>query len=366
MRVGLVVDELARGGTERQFTLLAQALADAGVGVEVFVLKPIADAGRDQLEVLRSAGVRAIGGGAGAYPSWLRRFAPDVVQVAMLRTSLLAAAYSLTPGAPPLVMSRRYLSSARQDSWLRTRATRAALRQASAIIANSRLAAEDSSKVEGVPLERYTVIGNIIPESAFASVPPARIDTDLPVIVNVASLRPQKGHVHLVEAAALLADRGRPVTVLCLGDDERWPETAAQVRRQVSEAGVDVRLLGDVADPRPYLAAADVVAQASVAEGLSNALLEAMAAGRPIVATGVGGTADVLLESGPDCGAAAAPAGLVVPPADAVALAEAIGEMLTSPQRAAAFGEAARRRARTHDAEAAVAAHLALYRAVLG
>ena len=359
MRVGLVVDELARGGTERQYTLLACALADAGVDVEVFVLKPVTDAGRAQLALLQAAGVRAIGGGAGAYPKWIRRFAPDVVQVAMLRTSLLAAAYSLRPGAPPLIMSRRYLASARQDSPLRTVATRVSLHRAAAIIANSALAAADSAATEGVPIERFTVISNIIPESAFEPAPLAHIDTDLPMIVNVASLRPQKGHTYLVEAAAMLAAEGRPVTVLCLGDDERWPDTAAEVRDQIAAAGVDVRLLGDVADPKPYLAAADGVVQASVAEGLSNALLEAMAAGRPIVATDVGGTAEVLVGG-------EHPGGIVVPSADPAALADAIRGLLDSPDHAAELAANARRRARAHDADAAVAAHLALYRSLLG
>jgi glycosyltransferase involved in cell wall biosynthesis len=365
MRVGLVVDELARGGTERQFTLLACALAEAGLDVEVFVLKPLSDAGREQLALLKAAGVRTIGTGPRAYPAWIRRFQPDIVQVAMLRTSLIAAAYSLRPGAPPLIMSRRYMASARRDSQLRTAATRASLRRASAIIANSALAAADSAEVEGVPQERYTVIGNIIPESAFELAVPAHIDTDLPVIVNVASLRSQKGHTYLVEAAALLAAEGRPVSVLCLGDVKRWPDTAAHVREQIAAAGVDVRLLGDVADPKPYLAAADVVVQASVAEGLSNSLLEAMAAGRPIVATDVGGTAEVLV-AGDDAESTPAPGGIVVPPADSAALADAIRGLLESPDHAAALAANARQRARTHDADAAVAAHLALYRAVLG
>ncbi len=124
------------------------------------------------------------------------------------------------------------------------------------------------------------MIGNIVDTSAFERAEPARIETNLPVIVNVAIAAAAEGHAHLAAAAQLLAGQGRPVTVMCLGDDIRWPDAAAEVHELIAKAGVDVRLLGDVPDPRPYLAAADVVVQASVAEGLSNSLLEAMAAGR--------------------------------------------------------------------------------------
>ncbi len=96
------------------------------------------------------------------------------------------------------------------------------------------------------------------------------------------------------------------------------------------------RLRGGVDDMPGFLAGLDVAVLCSHAEGMSNALLEYMAAGRPIVATAVG-AAPTLIEHEVH--------GLLVPPGDAVRLAEAIGRLLVDRRLAQRLGESARRRA---------------------
>ena len=103
--------------------------------------------------------------------------------------------------------------------------------------------------------------------------------------------------------------------------------------RRAAPAGV--RFVGDVPDVAPYLRAADAFVLPSSAEGLSNALLEAMAAGLPVVATAVGGTVD-LIEPGES--------GWLVPPGDRIALADAIGSVLRDAGLRERLGESARRR----------------------
>jgi glycosyltransferase involved in cell wall biosynthesis len=93
------------------------------------------------------------------------------------------------------------------------------------------------------------------------------------------------------------------------------------------------------------LAGLDVAVLPSLSEGMSNALLEYMAAGKAIVATAVGGNVD-LIEPGVH--------GLLVPPGDAPRLAAAIGELLIHPDRAARLGRNARRRAEKHYNRAAM------------
>jgi glycosyltransferase involved in cell wall biosynthesis len=94
-------------------------------------------------------------------------------------------------------------------------------------------------------------------------------------------------------------------------------------------------LLGPTRDVEKYLAAADVFALSSEAEGFSNALLEAMSSSLACVATDVGGNAEALADG----------AGVVTPPGDADALATALTEILGDERRRGELGEAARRRA---------------------
>ena len=96
-----------------------------------------------------------------------------------------------------------------------------------------------------------------------------------------------------------------------------------------------VRFLGTLADPWPLLAAADIFALPSLWEGMPNALLEAMAAGLPSVATAVGAVPEMVADGRE---------ALVVPPGDAGALARALAELATWPTRRREMGALARRR----------------------
>jgi glycosyltransferase involved in cell wall biosynthesis len=115
-----------------------------------------------------------------------------------------------------------------------------------------------------------------------------------------------------------------------------------------------VRFAGFQADVRPFLEAATVFVLPSTVEGLSNALLEAMAVGLPAVATRVGGTEDVVIDGR---------TALLVPPHDPEALAEALTALLTAPERAREMGREARDRVVERYSLGLVAStYLALYR----
>jgi glycosyltransferase involved in cell wall biosynthesis len=96
-----------------------------------------------------------------------------------------------------------------------------------------------------------------------------------------------------------------------------------------------VRFLGTLADPWPLLAAADIFALPSLWEGMPNALLEALAAGRPAVATAVGAVPEMVVDGRE---------ALVVPPGDTGALARALAELAASPARRREMGALARQR----------------------
>src|SRR5439155_27130265 len=121
------------------------------------------------------------------------------------------------------------------------------------------------------------------------------------------------------------------------GQGEQRPE----LERLISELSLSNRfeLIGPVSDVPAFLAAVDVAVLPSHAEGMSNALLEYMAAGRSVVATDVGANGH-LLRGGE--------LGVLVPPNDPAALAAALGRLLAEPARAAWLGAVARRHVQAH------------------
>lgn len=147
---------------------------------------------------------------------------------------------------------------------------------------------------------------------------------DGPLIVHVGNIRPLKGHRTLIAATRRLADMVPDVLVVSIGN-EKAAGDLERVREQATTAGIDasLRFLGLRTDARAFLAAADVVVNPSDAEGLPLVVLEALALGRPVVATAVGGVPSVIRDR---------ETGLLVPPANPDALATALAEALAAPE----------------------------------
>jgi glycosyltransferase involved in cell wall biosynthesis len=139
--------------------------------------------------------------------------------------------------------------------------------------------------------------------------------------------------------------------LLLIGDG---PERTG-LQRMADRLEIDARFLGARTDVSRFLARADVVVLPSLSEGSSNAVMEAMAAGRAVVATSVGGTPE-LLEG----------RGVLVPPADPAALAEGIHQLLSDPDAAADLARTAREWAMVNlTADVMVDRYVALYRQLL-
>jgi glycosyltransferase involved in cell wall biosynthesis len=152
--------------------------------------------------------------------------------------------------------------------------------------------------------------------------------------VAIGSLYPVKGHRFLLEALALLAERYPRLHVAIAGRGE----LEAGLRARARDLRVEGRfhLLGLRSDIANLLAAADVFVLPSLSEGVPLAVLEAMLAGRPIVATAVGDVPTVLMDGR---------AGVLVPPGDAAALASGLAQLLADPTQARRLSTAASERA---------------------
>jgi glycosyltransferase involved in cell wall biosynthesis len=218
---------------------------------------------------------------------------------------------------------------------------RAALRTAVAlsdsIVAVSRSLANDISRDLLVRRSRVEVIANgvraVIGDGAVVR-QQLGIGCDDRLVVAVGNLYPVKGHVYLIDAVADLADQHPRLHLAIAGRGDLDAELTAHARRR--RIADRVHLLGLRADVGAVLAAADVFALPSLSEGLPLALLEAMFAGRPIVASDVGEVAMALGRG---------EAGLLVPPGDVTALAAALNGLLTNPDRARTLAACAQQRA---------------------
>ena len=182
---------------------------------------------------------------------------------------------------------------------------------------------------------------------------------DGPIVSYVGKLVPRKGVDTLVEAMGLLARRpqGAPLLVAA-GIGEMRPA----LERRAAELGIAdrVRFVGKIGhdDVGWWMAAGDLFVLPSLSEGLPTVVCEAMNCGRPVVATAVDGTPEIVRDG---------ETGLLVPPSDAPALADALGRVLDDPDLARRMGEEALRVGReTYTWEANARRMTEIYEAVRG
>ncbi len=209
------------------------------------------------------------------------------------------------------------------------RCQRLAYATAHVVIANSTAAAAQLRR-EGVPASKIRIVSNGVDCAAFA---PARLPgRPIRRVVTVANLRPEKGHDTLISAAAIVAGQRPDTEFLVVGGGP----LDAVLRREVERTGLgrQVHFLGERSDVPALLASSDLFLLPSRSEASPNGVLEAMAAGLPIVASRVGGIPE-LVESGVD--------GLLVEADQPAELAAAVLDLMARPDFA---GDARRRGAR--------------------
>jgi glycosyltransferase involved in cell wall biosynthesis len=283
---------------------------------------------------------------------------PDLVH---LNTSvLIPVAIGMKQAGVPLVWHIREVPG--PNPWLRRWQTGIISRLADSIIANStyvQQAFPTSARVHVIHNALDLFRFQIDEEAARSSIREALgLLSAAPVVLMIGSVQAIKGHYLLVEAArnvglnhpdarfVIVAGsvglayarswRGRVKSLLGLPFDN-----VARMQQQIQQAGLSAHFVftGYRRDIPELLAASDVVAFLPQApEGFGRPLIEAMAAGRPVVATDIGPSREILGER----------TGLLVPPGDANAVAEAISTLLADPPRRKTMGAVGRQRAKEH------------------
>ncbi len=368
VRLLYVAGNFVTGGAERHLLEMWRRLDRSRFDVRIAVLKregaftplveatglPIHDLGVGR-RLYDASGLR----GLLRLVSLVREFRPDVVHGYLFGPNLFAALAGRLCGVPVTCVAKRNVDAFETPRQIAVQ--RLAHRLATHVTAVSREVAA-SSVALGVPAERVTVIENGVDVARFDGatrrdgVPGLEgVPAGVPLVGSVGCLAPRKDYGTLLAALALLG-RDRDWRCALAGDG---PDRAA-LEARAAELGVADRVLflGERSDVDRLLPAFDVFVLSSREEGIPNALLEAMAAARPCVATRVGGNAEVL-EDGRT--------GWLVPAQDPAALAGALGSALAGPAEAARRGAAARAAMiAERSIEAMVRRHEAYYLRALG
>jgi glycosyltransferase involved in cell wall biosynthesis len=263
----------------------------------------------------------------------MRSERPSIVHGVLFWAYVLGAFAGRAAGVPVVIASRRSLGLFKADKphylWLERRANRLT----DLFIANSEAVRRDTLQRERIDPARVLVVHNGVDFSRFGQRTAPSDSTDLgtrPRVIVVSNLIHYKGHEFFLRAWARVVERFPEATALLVGEGVMRSSLDSMAR----ELGIaaSVKFLGRRTDVANLLAAADLYVHPSLQEGYSNAVLEAMAMARPVVATSVGGNTEAIADG---------ETGLLVPPGDPSALTIAMLRLLEDPPYARELGRRA-------------------------
>ncbi|MCL4705027.1 glycosyltransferase [bacterium] len=345
-----LTDKLAYGGTPLQIVELALHLDRARFRPYLIALSQIEAAIRErleqsniQMECLEQANwvrVNALPAAWKLYRS-LRRLAPEIVHAFLTTGNVLGAVLGTLARVPVIVSSHRDLGGfdgkwiTRMNFWtdrhLATSVTANSLAVREALAQRSNAPAETIRLLyNGIDLKKIETANRGLAKRQELGLPPNAL-----AIGVIANIRVAKGHQYLLEAFNRIAPHVPQACLLICGfaGDHDLMKTLQRLAAAGGAAG-RVRFMNSRNDIPEMLHALDVVVSPSLSEGFSNAILEAMAAGKPVIATRVGGSPEQIIDG---------VTGLLVPPQDAGAIAQALLTLLRSPGLRREMGTAAQR-----------------------
>jgi glycosyltransferase involved in cell wall biosynthesis len=339
IRIAYLPSSLRPGGAERQMLSLAERLPKDRFAVDFLALS---GAGvYDERALAAGARIRSVGEtpdpSSSAASKLVRRASKifryaalgrsghyDVIDAWLYPADVLAAVMRPLTGTPVIVSGRRNVDPQEAFGPAERAVGPVVRRLTDMVVANSAAAAANAVERDRVDPAKLRIIRNgvLIPEPVTPADRAQRRSAigapdDAIVVGCVANFLPVKRHDLLIEAFAAVAAGQSRLRLVLVGDGPLRPAIEAQSREL--GLGEVVRLHGHELSPEPLYAAFDIVIQASAREGLPNALLEAGAAGRALVATDAGGSREIVIDG---------QTGLLVPTESAPALAEALGRLV--------------------------------------
>jgi glycosyltransferase involved in cell wall biosynthesis len=331
--IGLFMSSFEPGGTEGQMIELARRLDSRRWAVHVATFHArgawfsrVAEVAVSVTEFpVTSFQSPSTGPQLWAFARWCRERRLAVLHTTELYSNIFGLPGAALASVPVRIGNRREINP--DKSTAQIAAQRAAYAAAHVVVANSRAAAERLRR-ERVPPRTIAIIPNGLDLKRFSRRTLSSVARKVTVVAN---LRPEKAHTVLIDATPAILERFPDATFHIVGDG---PERSALVARAHALGVLHAySFLGHQDDVHSKLAASDLFVLPSRSEAFPNAVLEAMAAGLPIVATGAGGILELIENDR---------TGLLVPPDDPAALADRICRLMSTPELASRLGAAAR------------------------
>lgn len=372
LKILYTIGSLGLGGAESQMVLLIRELKKRGWRCELFVL----EAKGPFKNILEQDGIPIHDGGyvsesrkgvkiflllRAVFRFWrlARHVRPDVLHAYLQMTNFIGALVGHAAKVKKVITSRRALGTHQDRHPYRKWLDKVANVLSDRVTVNSNAVRQDTIFRDGIAPEKLVLIRNGLDVSRFSEQEGGRdavrgnlrLGGDEFGIINVGNLIPYKGHADLINALPKVLEKMGNVRLFLVGEDRG---IQADLERLASSLSLSdrVHFLGQRNDVPSLLMAMDIYVMASHEEGSSNALLEAMAAGLPIIATDVGGNREALDDG---------QAGMLVPPHDPDALSLAIRKLLDDDVLRSQVAAKAKACAQAYSIPEMVEAHIRLY-----
>jgi L-malate glycosyltransferase len=335
-----MIDDLSRAGTESQLLALIRGLDRRSFAPSLVLLNGAGEHSRSlepadcpilRLSVTKLFSVNALSAAKRLRAFW-REHRPHIAQIYFHDSAYFGVPVAKACGVKRVVRVRNNLGY--QQTRKHRLMSRVLRPWVSGVLTNSELGRAAIATMDRMPAERVTVIENGVDLERYCWSPSPLEGEGLgvrgTVVGTVANLRPIKNIDGLMRAAVRVVERFPHARFEVAGDGEQ----RAELEKLHAALGLGERfvLRGSVSDIPGFLRGVDVAVLPSHSEGMSNALLEFMAAAKPVVATAVGANPKLL----------AGGCGVLVPANDEAALAGALCEMLSDPAARTRYGSAAR------------------------
>lgn len=376
INIAYFIGSLDRGGAENQLLHLIKRLDPSAFEVNLILLHEAGKGRADGLvrdvvvlghgyKSFRLAGGRVARAGRTIWNlrRCLRSMRPDVLHCILPTACVLGVVAGRRAGVPKIVCSRRALVESYRAPGVLTWSDRWAMRRADVALANSAAVAHELCSKDGVRPEKVRLIYNGVDVQAYTAASPNGLRNTIGashqtiLIGTIANFFAYKGHADLVEAARKIVPRYPDVRFVLSGREEG---TQRVIRGEIERSGLQTHfsVLDENPDVIPLFKSLDIYACPSQTEGFSNVLLEAMAAGRPVIATTVGGNPEAVADG---------ETGILVPPRDPDRLAAALELLIKDVDLRRRMGAAGQQRAKQKfSLDGMVRQHHELYFSMLG
>jgi glycosyltransferase involved in cell wall biosynthesis len=366
VRVVFVIDNMRFGGTELNAVRTAELLDRSRYDLRVVCFDidgPVTARYRAIGVPVTSMPLQSLSGATMLFSGWrfaryLRRERIQIVHAHDMYSNVFATVWARLARTPVIIASRRWWHSL--PSRKLQLGNTAAFRMAAAVLANSPQVARSVHEAQGISADRIWTVVNFADDRAFAPLGAGervrlrevwRVPAGAIVVGCVARLVPVKDHATLIKGFAQLLALRSNVHLVLIGDGEcRAGLEALAARLGVAHA---VTFVGELRSGDNHHRAFDVSALVSLSEGFPNTLVEAMAAGVPVVATAVGGSMDAVIDG---------VTGLLVSPGQPAEVCRALLRLAQGEELRTRLGAAGRDRASTmYRADTAINALQSMY-----